>query len=63
MKFCDLYLCNQAWYEDDVKLLIDDVPGDAPVCLSPRVANSLYRNRKVAWFYENVVSLLPEVIV
>lgn len=57
MLFKDLLVINKNWTEDST-LVIVDRDQDEPQSLKSRFARSIYGDRNVCWFKEDVVILM-----
>lgn len=57
MLFKDLLVINKNWSEDSTLVIVDREQSD-PQSLKSRFARSLYGDRMVCWFKEDVVILM-----
>ena len=57
MFFKDLLVINKNWTEDSTLVIVDREQSD-PQSLKSRFARSLYGDRMVCWFKEDVVILM-----
>lgn len=57
MLFKDLLITNKNWFNDCTLIVIDRDQSDLRA-LEPRLARSIYGDRNVCWFREDVVVLM-----
>lgn len=60
MKFCDLYLINLDWADDDTMVTVFDGPCLRPERMTVKNCYSLFRDRVVLWFDRCSVGLMRE---